>query len=113
MNTVERVKELCKERGVSFHKLEMDLGFGNAYIGQLKKGTIPYDRLVKIAKYFGVSTWYLETGDNTSPYSDDMAEMVSQIRNDVELSKALTKYFTLSDDKKKHVVELINLLSEV
>ena len=45
-------------------------------------------------------------------YSSEMAHFVSKIRNDTELSKALLKYFELSDAKKKHVVELINLLSE-
>ena len=47
MNQVEKVKELCKERKISLHKLEMDCGFSNGYIGQLKKGTkkdasVPY-----------------------------------------------------------------------
>lgn len=55
MNSVERVKLLCKERGVPISKLERDLGFSNAYIGQLKKGTFPAERLQKIADYFGVT----------------------------------------------------------
>jgi transcriptional regulator with XRE-family HTH domain len=112
MNTVERVKRLCKERNISIHKLEMDLGFSNAYISQLRKGTIPYDRLVKIANYFNVSIESLATGEETSPYSDEMAEMVSLIRNDAELSKALSKYFSLSSNKKKHVIDTINILSD-
>ena len=58
MNSVEKVKKLCKERNVTLAKLERDLGFANAYIAGLKKGTIPDDRLVKIAKYFDV--WFGE-----------------------------------------------------
>lgn len=58
MNSVEKVKKLCKERNVTFAKLERDLGFANAYIAGLKKGTIPDDRLIKIAKYFDV--WFGE-----------------------------------------------------
>ena len=59
MTSVEKVKELCKERKVSIFKLEKELQFGNGYIGQLKKGSFPDDRLCKIADYFGVSVDYL------------------------------------------------------
>ncbi len=54
----------------------------------------------------------METGKEET-YSNESAHLVAKIRKDTELSKALLKYFELSDAKKKHVVELINLLSEV
>lgn len=38
----------------------------------------------------------------------EYAKLVGKIRNDTELSKALLKYFELSDAKKKHIVDLIN-----
>lgn len=47
MNTVERVKAICKERKIPVYKLEKDLGFSNGYISQLKKGSLPDDRLEK------------------------------------------------------------------
>lgn len=46
MNSVERVKEICKERKIPISKVERDLGYANGYIGQLKKGVFPADRLV-------------------------------------------------------------------
>lgn len=54
MNTVERVKKICKERKIPIYKLEKDLGFANGYIGQLKKGVFPDDRLALIADYLGM-----------------------------------------------------------
>lgn len=54
MNEVEKVKEICKERGIAISKLEKDCGFCNGYIGGLKKGVFPSDRLIKIAKYLDV-----------------------------------------------------------
>lgn len=51
MNQVEEVKRICKERKISIHKLEVDCGFANGYISQLKKGVFPSDRLQKIADY--------------------------------------------------------------
>ena len=59
MTTVDRVKKLCKDNGIAISKLEKELGFGNGYIGQLRKGTFPDDRLRKIADYFNVSIDYL------------------------------------------------------
>ena len=62
MNSVERVKMLCKERRIPISKLEKDLGYSNGYIGQLRKGTFPADRLKKISEYLDVSIEYLMTG---------------------------------------------------
>ena len=65
MNSVERVKAICKERKIAISKLEKELGFSNGYIGQLKKGVFPEDRLRKIAKYLDVSSEYLATGEES------------------------------------------------
>ena len=65
MNSVERVKAICSERKIAISKLEKDLGSGNGYIGQLRKGVFPADRLAKIADYLNVTTDYLLTGAET------------------------------------------------
>lgn len=65
MNSVEKTKKLCKERNIPISRLEKDLGFANGYIGQLRKGSFPYDRLLKIAKYLNVPVDYLTGQDNT------------------------------------------------
>lgn len=54
MNTVERIKAICKERKIPISRLEKECGFANGYIGQLKKGSIPDDRLQKVASYLDV-----------------------------------------------------------
>ena len=59
MNTVEKIKEICKERKIPISKLERDCGFANGYIGQLKKGSIPSDRLMKVSEYLELSPSYL------------------------------------------------------
>lgn len=65
MNSVERVKSICREKKIPISKLERDLGYSNGYIGQLRKGVFPTDRLVDIANYLNVSTDYLLTGEET------------------------------------------------
>lgn len=67
MNSVERVKAVCKEKNIPISKLERDLGFSNGYIGQLKKGTFPAERLVLIAQYLNKPTSYFLGEKNEIP----------------------------------------------
>ncbi len=113
MTTLDRIKELCKtQKNISITTLEQELGYSNGSLAKAK--IIPSTRILEISHFLGVSMEYLMTGKepNFNPYSEDMAHLVAKTRNDTELSKALLKYFELSDVKKNHVVELINLLSE-
>ncbi len=54
MNEVDKVKAICKERNIPLSRVEKSCGFANGYIGQLKKGVFPSDRLIKIAEYLDV-----------------------------------------------------------
>ena len=65
MNSVERIKAICKERKIPISKLEKDLGFSNGYIGQVRKGVFPADRLMAISEYLGLSVDYLVMGEET------------------------------------------------
>lgn len=90
MNSVDRVKQICKDRKIPISKLERDLGFSNGYIGQLKKGTFPDDRLTAIANYLRVSPDYLMTGDSheeSSKYyiNEETAQMAQEIFENKEL----------------------------
>lgn len=90
MNSVERVKLLCKERKIPISKLEKELGYSNGYIGQLRKGVFPSDRLQELAKYFSVSVDYLMTGKEVSEddryyLNDETAEVAQEIFENKEL----------------------------
>lgn len=115
MDSVELVKNICKERKIPISRLEKECGFSNGYIRKLKEGKFPTDRIQKISDYLGISLEYLTTGKEPEfdKYGAESAHLVAKIRNDAGLTQALEKYFELSDKKKKHVIELINLLSEV
>lgn len=82
MNSVERVKKICKERNIPISKLEKDLGYSNGYIGQLRKGVFPSDRLADIAEYLNLSVSYLMTGEERkeSPiyYTNDETAAAAQ-----------------------------------
>lgn len=114
MNTVQRIKAICKERNIPIYRLETDLGFGNAYISGLKKGSVPDDRLKLISEYLGLSMNYLITGEEIEKpnYSDELVELLGNVRKDAELVYALKKYFSLSEEKRKHIISTINMISE-
>ncbi len=83
MNSVERVKSLCKERRIPISRLEKDLGYSNGYIGQLRKGVFPSDRLQQIAEYLNVTPDYLLNGDEKKEskekyYLDDETAQAAQ-----------------------------------
>lgn len=56
----QRIKALCKRKGISIAKLESELGFGNASIKKWKDTSSPsVDKIIKVASYFDVSVDYL------------------------------------------------------
>ncbi len=80
MNCVERVRAICSDRKIPISRLERDLGFSNGYIAQLRKGVFPADRLAMIAEYFGVTTDFLLTGEETKKAPD----LTEKDRRDIE-----------------------------
>lgn len=50
-----RIKELCKERGITITKLENELGFARGSISKIDKHKPSAEKLEKIATFFGMS----------------------------------------------------------
>lgn len=59
----ERVKQLCKEKGVSMNVAEAEIGLAKGYISKLGKSNPNAKTLQKIADYFDVSINYLIDGE--------------------------------------------------
>ena len=110
MNAVERVKAICKERKIPISKLESDCGFSNGYIGQLRKGVFPDDRILKIAEYLNVSVDYLMTGKDME-FTIEMAEIDGKlIMMDKILKEYAIKLCNLSKEDKNYVMSMIDRL---
>ena len=67
MNTVDKIKQMCSERKIPISKLEKECGFANGYIGRLKKGTLPSDRIIKVANFFDVPVEVLNSDSAPKP----------------------------------------------
>lgn len=52
---VEKIRAICKEKGVPISQLEKALGYANGYLNPKKAANIRLDRLAEIANYLGVS----------------------------------------------------------
>jgi len=109
MNSVERVKALCKERKIPISRLERDLGFANGYIGQLRKGTFPAERLSDIATYLSVSTAYLMTGEESKKAPTENGER--DILDDVDVA-FYGDFKELTEDEKETVRDMVRLMRQ-
>ncbi len=108
MDSVERVKSICKERKIPISKLEKDCGFANGYIGQLRKGTFPADRLAKIADYLSLSTEYLLTGTEKAPTETGERK---DVLDEVDVA-FYGEYKELDEDQKETVRDMVRVMRE-
>lgn len=81
----ERVKELCKMKGVSMNTAEKEIGVAKGYISKLGKSNPNMTTLQKIADYFGVSIDYLMASKEDQP-----AETMISQRNERDIKTILS-----------------------
>lgn len=109
----QRLKLLCKENGTSVNALEKKLQIGIGSLSRIDKHKPSSEKIQKLAKELNTSVDFIMTGEkNNSILSEESARLLAKIRRDKELNNALQKYFELPDEKKKHIIDLINLFSE-
>lgn len=89
MTVVERIREICRSKGIPIYKLEKDLGYGNGYLNPKKVADIPSDRLIQIADYLSVPLDEV-LGQEKAPApetqsrsdEEDIREYLQQIKDD-------------------------------
>jgi transcriptional regulator with XRE-family HTH domain len=96
----EIFERLLQEKGLKAADVTRATGIKSPVFSEWKKGKSKpnTEKMIKIAKFLDVSVEYLTTGED-SRYSTEDALLIK-------------KYYSLDDRKKKHVLELIDLLSE-
>ncbi len=106
MNSVERVKNLCKKRRIPISRLERELGYANGYISQLRRGVLPDDRLAEIAAYLSVSVQFLISGTEEAPVPGGGRALNC---DDFEYA-LLNEAKLLPDEKKKMLLEMARFM---
>lgn len=84
MTTLDRIKELCKERGITVSILEDKIELPNNTIYQWKSRTPSTDRLKKVADYFDVSTDYLLCRTDQKRYYDLTEKDEKEVEEELE-----------------------------
>lgn len=64
MTLKDRIKKLCKEKGVSISRFEADCGLGRGYVNKLEKSALNSQKLQKSADYFDSSLDDLMNGES-------------------------------------------------
>ena len=64
---VERIRELCKRKNITFQKLEKAVGLGNGVIARWDERMPSAKNLSVVAEFLGVSMEYLLTGEEKQP----------------------------------------------
>ncbi|GAA5395194.1 helix-turn-helix domain-containing protein [Streptococcus uberis] len=108
-STFERIKELCKKRGISLNTLEENLGYSRNTIYSLKKQKPNAERIAEIADYFQVSTDYLlGRTDNPAIAKDDQEYTSDDLRQMAENAKTFDgKPLTESDiEAIQNIIEI-------
>ena len=83
----ERIKNLCKDNGISLNKLEETLGFGKGYLSKLNSSTPNVAKIKQIADYFGVSVDWIMTGKESSGYylNEETAKLAQEMFEDEDM----------------------------
>lgn len=77
---LERILALLKENGITAKKLTTDLEISNSSVSDWKKGSKPScDVVIKLSKYFDVSTDYILLGKESPSISKEDSEWLSLI----------------------------------
>lgn len=100
MTAYERIETLRKQKKISQGNLEKELGFSNGSISKWKNSTPTFERLQKLADYFGVTVDYLMNGNENSAekpsyYLNDETAAIAQ---DIFENKELRALFSVQKD---------------
>jgi transcriptional regulator with XRE-family HTH domain len=120
----DRLEKLLKERGITPYRLAKDLGMSQSSLSEWKRGnSIPkYERLVKIAGYFGVPVGYLtgreedDTPDGAnSVFLEQLMTLVKEKLDapewsDEQARQNLVLFNSLSTEKKLEALRYLRYL---
>ena len=113
MTSVEKVLKALKDKNIAVSRMERDLEFGNGYIRQLKKGTMPIERLAAISSYLDVpindlmsdgQPHLLEMKNAATPKDDGLSEA------ELELVKLFRVF---SEDEKTRILEYVRTVLQI
>lgn len=115
----EIFEKLLKEKGLRAADVTRATGIKSPVFSEWKKGKSKpnTEKMIKIAKFLGVSVEYLTTGMEPAVdylYSDKnvdlLIEVTNKVKADADFAKRLGHYMSLMSENKKSVDDMIDLM---
>lgn len=110
MSIKERVKGLCKEKGISLNKLEQEIDVASGYLSKLDNPGIKI--VIHIAEYFGVDVGYLLSDEQNSPIVETAKKDVLLTEMSNRIKEYALKLAELPKDKQDQIMSLIDMLAD-
>lgn len=108
MSIKQRVKDLCKENGISLNKLEQEIGVASGYLSKLDNPGIKI--VIHIAKYFSVDVGYLLSDEENGPIVETAKKDVLLTTMPSRIKEYALKLSEMPEEKQKIVCEMIDAL---
>ena len=94
MALLNRIKELCKAKGVSQRKMEQDIGISNGASSKWENSSPSIEIIQKLSAYFNVSIDYLMTGGTNS----DIIPLTT--KDETDIAKRLENTLSVLDTQE-------------
>lgn len=111
MGIYERIKNLCKLRGISVKELEETLGFSRSSLWKIDQINPSSEKVRKIADYFGVTQDYILTGE--AFYGDtDIAKQAQEMFNDPDMQTLYSLKEKMGEKRFRAHIEFMRKMYE-
>ena len=108
MSIKERVKDLCKENGISLNKMEQEIGVASGYLSKLDNPGIKI--VIHIAEYFGVDVGYLLSDGENSPIIETATKEAQLTKMSSRIKEYALKLAELPKEQQEQITSLIDML---
>lgn len=106
---VQRIKALCKEKGITVAELERRCSIGNGIIARWKTSKPSYERLSVVAKELDTTVKYLLTGEEQKESPPQGGELSEKDVRLIEWFRSLPpekqKAILISQDAPKELID--------
>lgn len=113
MTLLNRIKMLCKDKGVSQRKMEQDIGISNGASSKWENSSPSIEVIQKLSAYFDVSINYLMTGETNSDImplntkdENDIAKRLENTLSDLDTQEALMFSGEPLDDTTRELLKV-------
>ena len=116
MTAFERIKSLCKEKGITMKKLEQEIGVSQNLAYRWKSTNPSAENLFKLAEYFGVSTDYILSGEEDGISKEQLhtdPEIIELVNEVARIPEAKVFLSAIKDMPKEDLETITSLVKKM